>query len=375
MAGINQMMVPDLAIRLSGNQPVQHPEGYRIEPTEIEPGIVFLKDDLTIEAFHVSHGAVVPAFGFRIVTDDKTVVVSGDTDYSETLLEKARGVEVLIHEVISDSGLLRCSESFQTYYHRSHTLASELARLATAARPNVLVLYHGIGGIHLTGPVERRSSPGAIRWRTFQARRVPAHLRRRGSHGPRPPGGDKVLVAYRVVGHRELEHAVEDHPAAAGAPAVEAEHELVQVAGQVRRLHRALVGAQQPALGQRDHPMHRRQERARILAAGSGRPLATSGMDIAELLEPAVARPAIGDHRRARRNVICHEGVQRGGRRIGQRQHPAPADAFRRLDLHGDAGQHLLAPGSTAGQSRLLTADVGLIHLHHAGQPVPARAH
>ena len=233
--GINQMMVPDLAIRLSGNQPVQHPEGYRIEPTEIEPGIVFLKDDLTIEAFHVSHGAVVPAFGFRIVTDDKTVVVSGDTDYSETLLEKARGVEVLIHEVISDSGLLRCSESFQSYYHRSHTLASELARLATAARPDVLVLYHGIGGIHLTGPVERRSSPGAIRWRTFQARRVPAHLRRRGSHGPRPPGGDKVLVAYQVVGHRELEHAVEDHPAAAGAPAVEAEHELVQVAGQVRR--------------------------------------------------------------------------------------------------------------------------------------------
>ena len=46
------------------------------------------------------------------------------------------------------------------------------------------------GGIHLTGPVERRSSPGAIRWRAFQARRVPAHLRRRGSHGPGPPGGD-----------------------------------------------------------------------------------------------------------------------------------------------------------------------------------------
>ena len=223
------------------------------------------------------------------------------------------------------------------------------------------------GGIHLTGPVERRSSPGAICWRAFQARRVPAYLRRRGSHSPGPPGGDEVLVAYRVVGYGEFEHAVEDHTAAAGAPAVEAEHELIQVAGQVRRLHRALVGAQQPAFGQRDDPMHRWQERAGVLAAGSGRPLATSVMDIADLLEPAVARPAVGDHRRARLNVICHEGVQRGGRRIGQRQHPAPADAFRRLDLHGDAGQHLLAPGSTAGQPRLLTADVGLIHLHHPG--------
>ena len=143
-AGVNQMMVPDLAIRLSGNQPIQQPDGYRIEPTEIEPGIVFVKGDLTIEAFNVSHGAVAPAFGFRIVTDDKTVVISGDTAYSETLLEKARGVDVLIHEVISDSGLLRNSESFQAYHRGTHTPASELARLATAARPDVLVLYHGL---------------------------------------------------------------------------------------------------------------------------------------------------------------------------------------------------------------------------------------
>ena len=136
------MMAPDLAIRLSGTQPIQQPDGYRIEPTEIEPGIVFTKDDLTIEAFNVSHDA--PAFGFRIVTDDKTVVISGDTAYSETRLEMARGVDVLIHEVISDSALLRNSESCQAYHRRSHTPASELARLATEARPGLLVLYHGL---------------------------------------------------------------------------------------------------------------------------------------------------------------------------------------------------------------------------------------
>ena len=144
VAGINQMMAPDLAIRLSGTQPVEHRDGYRIEPTEIEPGVVFTKDDLTIEAFHVSHGDVAPAFGFRVTTDDKTVVISGDTAYSETLLDMARGVDVLIHEVISDTGLLRNSESFQAYHRRSHTPASELARLATEARPDILVLYHGL---------------------------------------------------------------------------------------------------------------------------------------------------------------------------------------------------------------------------------------
>lgn len=56
-------------------------------PGEIEPGVVFAKDDFTIEAFSVPHGAVAPAFGFRVTADDKTVVISGDTAYGETLLE------------------------------------------------------------------------------------------------------------------------------------------------------------------------------------------------------------------------------------------------------------------------------------------------
>ncbi len=142
--GINQLLAPDLAIRLSGDQPIQQPDGYRIETTVIDPGVVFEKDDLTVEAFSVSHGAVTPAFGFRIITDDKTIVISGDTAYSETLLEKARGVDVLIHEVISDSGLSRNSAGFQAYHRGSHTPASALARLAAEARPKTLVLYHGL---------------------------------------------------------------------------------------------------------------------------------------------------------------------------------------------------------------------------------------
>ena len=56
---------------------------------------------------------------------------------------------------------------------------------------------------------------------------MPARLGRRGRHRPGPLGGDKVLVAHRLVGSGEFEHPVEDHPAAPGASAVEAEHDLV----------------------------------------------------------------------------------------------------------------------------------------------------
>ena len=56
-------------------------------------------------------------------------------------------------------------------------------------------LKRKLWGIHLTGPIRAGSSPGAVRWRAIQARRVPARLGRRGRHRPGPLGGDKVLVA------------------------------------------------------------------------------------------------------------------------------------------------------------------------------------
>jgi hypothetical protein len=58
------------------------------------------------------------------------------------------------------------------------------------------------------------------------------------------------------VADGELENPVEDEASAAGGAAVEAEHELVEVALQVRPVDRSLVGAQQPPLGQGGDPMH-----------------------------------------------------------------------------------------------------------------------
>lgn len=143
VAGMQTMMAPDVRLR-SATQPIANPDGYRVDVSEIEDGFVFERDDLRIEAFAVDHGDVRPAFGYRITTSDRSVVISGDTTYSETLLEKARGVDLLIHEVISDSGLAKNSEGFQAYHKRSHTPSADLGRLAAAAEPGLLVLYHGL---------------------------------------------------------------------------------------------------------------------------------------------------------------------------------------------------------------------------------------
>ena len=139
------MMNADVTIRSSsspGSSPVVNPGFYRIIPTEIEEGTIFTNDGITIEAFTVPHGNISPAFGYRVTTPDKVIVISGDTSYSEKLVEMAKGADVLVHEVISNEGVSELSEDWRLYHSRSHTVTNELARVATEARPDLLVLYH-----------------------------------------------------------------------------------------------------------------------------------------------------------------------------------------------------------------------------------------
>lgn len=68
------------------------------------------------------------------------------------------------------------------------------------------------------------------------------------------PGGD------RAGGHGLLEQAPEHEPAAGRGSSVEPVGELLEVALQIARVDRALVGAQQPALEQRRNAVHPRQD-------------------------------------------------------------------------------------------------------------------
>ena len=143
-AGLDEIIAADSDFRINGIQPVANPDGFRVNHKDIEPGILLEKEDLIIEAFLVNHGDIDPAFGFKIVTDDLSLVISGDTSYSEIIAEKARGVDLLFHEVISRQGLERNELNFQRYHNSVHTTSDELARLATIAQPKTLVLYHGL---------------------------------------------------------------------------------------------------------------------------------------------------------------------------------------------------------------------------------------
>ena len=132
----------DLDIRFHGGEPSK-PRGYVVNAHEISrPGVVYRDEGVTIEAFAVRHGAWKEAYGYRLVTPDRTIVISGDAAPSESMVEQCKGCDVLVHEVYSQAGLLSRPPEWQRYHARYHTSTAELADLAKRARPKLLVLTH-----------------------------------------------------------------------------------------------------------------------------------------------------------------------------------------------------------------------------------------
>lgn len=74
-------------------------EGALHEVHDVTAGFVLEEDGLTITCAEVPHGDCEPALAFRFDVDDRSIVISGDCSPSESLVELARGADVLLHEV------------------------------------------------------------------------------------------------------------------------------------------------------------------------------------------------------------------------------------------------------------------------------------
>jgi ribonuclease Z len=117
--------------------------GYRVNTHEISPGVVYKDGNVTVTAFTVKHGEWGPrAFGYRFQTADRTIVISGDTSPSESVVEQCNACDILIHEVYTEAGYAKASPEWQRMRRAYHTSSRQLGELATRARPGLLILYH-----------------------------------------------------------------------------------------------------------------------------------------------------------------------------------------------------------------------------------------
>ena len=67
----------DLQVRTTGSEHA-NTSGYKVDVHEIKPGIIFAQDNVQITALPVHQGNMPEAFGFKIGTPDKVIVISGD---------------------------------------------------------------------------------------------------------------------------------------------------------------------------------------------------------------------------------------------------------------------------------------------------------
>ena len=107
------------------------PEGVVIKAEDIKESVVLEKNGVKITAFEVDHGQLKPALGYRIDYGGRSIVLSGDTRYSENLIRNSKGVDLLIHEVVSPEILVRMKFPAElaktiTEYHTTPEQAGEL---------------------------------------------------------------------------------------------------------------------------------------------------------------------------------------------------------------------------------------------------------
>jgi ribonuclease BN (tRNA processing enzyme) len=108
---------------------------------EIEAGMVYRDQNVWGDAFPLNHGSL-PGFGYESHATDRTIAISSDTAPSEDCLEAYQECDVLIHEVYSSKGLEGRSRAWQRYHSAVHTSSIQLAEIASAVKPGLLILYH-----------------------------------------------------------------------------------------------------------------------------------------------------------------------------------------------------------------------------------------
>ena len=131
----------DISYRLDGLEPA-NALGWQVNTHEITEGVVFQDDLIEVTAFKINHGSWDNAFGYRFVTPDKTIVISGDTRPSQNLIRYSEGADILVHEVYSQAGFDKKTEVWKRYHASHHTSTFELGEIAKKTKPGLLVLHH-----------------------------------------------------------------------------------------------------------------------------------------------------------------------------------------------------------------------------------------
>lgn len=119
-------------------------EGWEVEPHEATKGLVYQTEDYRVLSAPVEHS--ISCIAYRIETKQGAVVISGDTRPSKSLIELAKGADLLLHECSFPDDMIELAR--RTY----HSSASEVGEVAKETGVKKVILTH------LFPPIKGRES-------------------------------------------------------------------------------------------------------------------------------------------------------------------------------------------------------------------------
>ena len=143
MAHLEQAFQFDIRIRLYDDQPP--PQGIVVLAEDITEGVVYEYNGVKVTAIEVDHFPIQPAFGYRIDYAGRSVVISGDTRFSEHLISYAQGADVIVHEVIVADMIRALSPNNPDVMERviaHHTTPEQAGEVFTRVQPGLAVFTH-----------------------------------------------------------------------------------------------------------------------------------------------------------------------------------------------------------------------------------------
>lgn len=140
MANLEQAYQADIRSRIETEK--LPPQGVAVLAEDITEGVVYEKNGVKVTAFDVDHELIKPALGYRIDYGGRSVVISGDTRFSENLIRFATGTDVVVHEVAAAKEELLSKSERVRHIMGFHTKPAEAGRVFARVKPKLAVYTH-----------------------------------------------------------------------------------------------------------------------------------------------------------------------------------------------------------------------------------------
>lgn len=117
--------------------------GSLVNATDVKEGFIWEKNGVKVTPFTVRHAEFIDlALGYRIDYAGHSIILSGDTRYSENLIRYAKGADVVIHEVAASQEDSTRNSPLVNQILGFHTSPEDAGKVFEQIKPKLAVYSH-----------------------------------------------------------------------------------------------------------------------------------------------------------------------------------------------------------------------------------------